>query len=527
MENKFCTQCSTQVAGDLMFCTECGAALPEAFEPVEVVEEAVEVIEEPIEIIEEAVPVVEEPVAVVEEPIEIIEEAVPVIEEAVPVIEEAVPVIEEPVAVVEEPVAEQPVAVAAAEPIIITQTETIKETVIIEKEVPAPVEQKPEPVPVVEEPVVAAEPPQAANQPVAAATVFAEPETFSQTPPTVEQSAAGEIIINNIVAEAPEVQGAKKVKPPQSIGKKILIALVSVLLSLILISGVTVLQVSVIMRMVVNNPSTIQAMVDGIDFTDMKLPLPIPDVDLGGGEILSEAIFMVIDDYYIETFDISKENIEDLLQSDLINEYIGELLYDNINYLLTGQGDGQIIDARELVKFIENNTDEIEDITGYRIKTEDLDDIQDVLRDTLKELTWDDIIDDVPMPIDLSGVRRIFSPVTLIVIISVVVVLMAVIVIIHRRKSTALIYCGISCILSGLSVVIAGAMSSSVYAIINSSLSGLIELDESFIGGILTGMNNTILATGAITVGGGVLIMVVAIVSRSIKNSIDKKVAAV
>ncbi|MCQ2526049.1 MAG: hypothetical protein MJ130_04725 [Lachnospiraceae bacterium] len=93
---------------------------------------------------------------------------------------------------------------------------------------------------------------------------------------------------------------------------------------------------------------------------------------------VSEAMAVVISDTAREEFnyDISKENVEEILDDPQFREDIGNVSGDLIGGVITGNLDSDKL-ADDVEDLIENNKDTIEEVSGYEISDELIDEIHD------------------------------------------------------------------------------------------------------------------------------------------------------
>ena len=93
---------------------------------------------------------------------------------------------------------------------------------------------------------------------------------------------------------------------------------------------------------------------------------------------VSEAMAVVISDTAREEFnyDISKENVEEILDDPQFREDIGNVSGDLIGGVITGNLDSDKL-ADDVEDLIENNKDTIEEVSGYKISDELIDEIHD------------------------------------------------------------------------------------------------------------------------------------------------------
>jgi len=346
-----------------------------------------------------------------------------------------------------------------------------------------------------------------------------------------------EINISSSDLEPDSENGGKKVKPPLSIGKRLLIAVLSVVMSVVLFASLTAGQAWFIVYNAYNE-DTIKTIAKDVvgeldlsELAEMPVSFDIPGVELRGDELLYEAIYASIDDYYIETFGVLEEDIKELFESDTLNDVLDLLIDTSVEFLLSGDGSVEIINTDNVIELLENNQDEIYEITGYALVESDFRDIRNVLEESIvHEFTWDNLMEELSgIPgvgnINIDSTRNAISEassaldfwlkiwvfVTVIVIAAIMITL---IVIVNRRKTSALLYVGIVSAVSGLIFTVFNLFMSSMYSIITSRT----NFDVSVIKNALSGVENTILFTGLSVLGFGVLVTLTAVIIRLLKK---------
>jgi hypothetical protein len=392
----------------------------------------------------------------------------------------------------------------------------------------------------------------------AIAAAFEEPEVFCETPPQESLSHAQEAFVSqetfaHELIEATEENNAHEqaahkntvtvpaftdevvTSPtaPMSV-KAVLIAIASVLISVVLFAAITAGQSWFILKNGINN-QTVSTMAkaaiselnlaefpifDYVDAGSFVLP---GDVELSGDEVLYEAIFIAIDEYYIDIFGVQQENIKELLENEALNNFVFTIAEGGVDYVLgiTG-GDTLIVPVNQIIELIEENTEKIEAITGYALVESDLHDIERILTGSIiNDLTWDNAMGGTVSEIDaLRSAFSLFerySTIMLAAISALALTLTILLVILNRRRVYGtLMYFFIPCIVSGAAVIIGSFLTAVLLRWISGELSlnnaVITAVNEAFAAG-----RNAILYCGLVVFAAGVVGTVTGVVIGKIK----------
>jgi len=332
-----------------------------------------------------------------------------------------------------------------------------------------------------------------------------EPITPGFAPDFSPESDEAEIVVTKEeISASPNLPEPKTgVKPAQPLATRILIGIASVAMSLILFASVTAGQAEYIAREALSEQS-ISAMVEKLD---------INEVSFYEGESLTETIFGSIDDYYKNTFGVDEEKIGNLLQSDMVKDFVAGKAVEIAGFITGETAGNELVTADEVVGFLERNSDEIETLTGYKMVDSDIEDIKAELEKQLESATWDSVLES--SPIKKSTVRLTFSIYAFVAAIALTAIFTVLLFIINRRKTAALYYCGYAFGISGLSVTVASFALNSLYSLIAEAAG----IKTSSVSSLLSGVKNTVLFTGVAVMGFGVLLIVIAAVTRGIIKS--------
>jgi len=394
---------------------------------------------------------------------------------------------------------------------------------------PEPVLPTPEPILPVPEPAMPVLPPPEPAMPALSPPEYVSPSPAEPILPSPEVIVGKE----EIAAAAPIPTAAVSEKDPQSVGQKLLIAVGSALMAVLMFVAVTAGQLEFIAKNALSRES-IAAMVNKIDLNELRVP---GDVIINGktvaeikgenageepsaGDTLSAVIFESIDRYYIDTFKIDSGDIDDLLDSEEVKIFLSSVISDSVEYLTTGEGDGLVINPNEVETFLKQNIDVIEEKTNYKIQQSDIDDIMAELKNVKDDLKWDTILDSASLKPEAA--RMVFSMWLFIATIALAVILAVLIFIINRRKTAALLYCGFSFGISGLAVLVPSFLIGTVLSAI-ADMSNLDKGTARTIESALSGIKDTITLTGLAVFGFGAALAVIGILIRSaLKKKAEK-----
>jgi len=316
---------------------------------------------------------------------------------------------------------------------------------------------------------------------------FEEPESFSTQPPIPAEIAVEaaddltEISIEpvcdntdntndsplaDLTAYSDSVIPESTASEPERSDKRVLVALASILVSIVLFAVITAGQTWFVLKNGINNhtvKTAAKAVFDEVDIAEFPVAgvvdgsaVSIPEFPESPNveeDVLYKAIFNTVDDYYKEIFGVDENHIKELLESEIFRGFISGIIDDYVDYIM-GSDDIRVIASENIVSLIESNKDEIERITSYSLVESDFEDIRTVLQKSgLDNLTWDTA---VGAGNDGLAVRNVFSilnrypSIVLIAIITATVLLTALLIMLNRRRvSDTLLYFGITCVASG------------------------------------------------------------------------------
>jgi hypothetical protein len=379
---------------------------------------------------------------------------------------------------------------------------------------------------------------------------FSEPEVFTSEPPVKSEDTPaaspeeGKNVIEvtpEILAEAyVEINDKDKAVTSGSKLKRVLIAVASVLISLVLFMTVTAGQSWFILRNAVSN-NNVSAMAKAVfdeinlaefpifNFVDVRDFELHDGVGLTGDEVLYEAIWNAIDEYYIEEFDVAKENIKELL--DINREELQDFRYfldgviDGGVAFILGGSDTQIIAPLEVVQLLENNVGHIEYITGYTLVDTDLEDIQLILQNSrLDDLTWNSAFGNNIADNAFRSFMQFFNRNAMLTLVLTIIVFTGLVILLfvlnRKRASNALLYFGIPCIISGLGVMIVSFLAVLPFRWIAEQLDFSVASSNAMQNTFSAIAGNVILYCGLAVFSAGVI----AVAAKVLVNTMTKKI---
>ena len=323
----------------------------------------------------------------------------------------------------------------------------------------------------------------------------------------------------------------QRAAPPTG-GRRLLFGAVSVVASLLLLVSVTAGQAWYILKSGADSQTlktSARAAFDELAFSEFPVAelaassVAIPGVEPGDEFDLHEVIYDVIDEYYIENYGVEQEHIKELLEHDIFNDFLGDILEGGVDYIMGGE-DSAIMPSDKIINLIEDNKDEIGDITGYQLVDTDFEDIAESLKESgLDDLTWSTAINesgDGAAPIrDGFLLFERYSVLLLVGIIALIIGLVVLLLSLNRGSTSRVFaYIGIPCVISGLSVLIASFSLASILAFV--AQANGIPMTSQFTGALVSDIRTVMLYAGLTVLGVGV----VAIFSKVMVGSLNKKV---
>ncbi|MCL1832388.1 MAG: zinc ribbon domain-containing protein [Oscillospiraceae bacterium] len=368
-------------------------------------------------------------------------------------------------------------------------------------------------------------------------------DTADATQPPQE----GETIITSDAVAVIEQSDALDEKPPRapvSTGKRVAFAILSVVMSVIMLAAVTVLQAVSVARETVN-PATVQVMartvIDDMNIADLpvggmidELGINVPDFgrrNIDSSAVLSEVIYNSLHDYYVETFDISEEDVREVLNNPEFNEFILQIADNGIEYIMTNEHKGdKIVNTDDIVALIAEHAALIDGaFENYNFNFNNNDEYRRILAETLRKseldnYRWGDVANEQVREIqDGFSLFNQYSFAALIVTIVLIVSLTAALVALNsRRVMNLLFYIGIPCAVSGAAVLLSGLFTGTISDMVieRADITDMpavnLALEQAF-----DSVAHSIMLAGAITLSVGAVMIAARIVAGAvIKKSV-------
>jgi len=238
-----------------------------------------------------------------------------------------------------------------------------------------------------------------------------------------------------------------------SLGYKVL----SVMFSFFLLAAILAGQVGFILKNQINQQTVKTMAIDAFRELDLSKIVPSDLIGENQSFILQNVIYDAIDEYYIQSFGVEQENIDELLEQEQFQDFFDDIIDGGIEYI-TGGEDTQIVSTKKIINLIQDNQDEIERITGYRLVDTDFEDIEKVLREAgLDDMTWGTALDsasDYALRPIFAAYYRYMTIAFVMIAIIITASLFTLYYLNRHRASDVLMYFGVPCILSGVIVMI-------------------------------------------------------------------------
>lgn len=152
-----------------------------------------------------------------------------------------------------------------------------------------------------------------------------------------------------------------------------------------------------------------------------------------------------IEDIFEYSLNIDYDDIDDDIKDDT-KELIDDMFGGMVTYAFTGEGTAFDIDA--FVDYFDKHSDDIEDMTGYELTDDDLDDLRDMLEEELDD--FEDSFDDIYSE-DTEFLKVFFAKETIIVPLAIVIIgLLIIFATFNVRLDKSLKYSGVTFIVSAV-----------------------------------------------------------------------------
>ena len=200
----------------------------------------------------------------------------------------------------------------------------------------------------------------------------------------------------------------------------------------------------------------LEASLQKIDYTGIELGELLADsdldIDVREGDTTIDVVYEALTEH--GRVDISRGDVEEIFEETSFTDYISEKLSGYARYAVTG-AEPEEITAREIVRLVKENRNEIEEITGLELTSEDLDELEDYLEEdgVLDSISLNKIDETLEVN-NMDKLRGFFSDTLLMIIIIVGLLLLigdtVLIGHLHRRVKAMLGYIGIPVFAGGL-----------------------------------------------------------------------------
>lgn len=309
-------------------------------------------------------------------------------------------------------------------------------------------------------------------------------------------------------AKPPKPPKPVKIPPKQSVPARVFCVLLSILLCLALLiaSSLTILRVSL-------TGDGLSQWIGDVDVSDISVSIE------GKKVTLSEYLYDVSQD---RDLGLSKKDISDLLDDDLVKDFLSSATEQYQNYLTTGSGSG--VDTDMILDFLEDHEDDIrdsilrktshdwEDLTFHYDKIEEQ--LDEQLGDTLSVKHLNAISGNA-----LSLVRLSIMPVTIILAWLLCALLALGLILMNlRRASSLLFYIGIPVLITGVVLCLMG-LACLLVSFLVPSLAFILDGNP-----LITSFRNLALIMGGVMLVAGILMTVI---HNLIRKSEKKRLAAV
>lgn len=337
---------------------------------------------------------------------------------------------------------------------------------------------------------------------------------------TEQASAAAESLpeAGNILIKPLEEEPLKSKKPVREPGTGTKVA--SVFLSILAFVLTVVFVISLFLKSSLSQKA-LETSIQKIDYANVELGELLTDSNLSIEVREEDTTVDIIYEALTEQgqVDISRRDVEKLLEETEFKDYLSEKLSSYARYAVTGAEPDEIT-PREIVRLIEDNMEEIEEITDLKINSSDLYELEQYLEeDGLLESISLEKIDETLEENKVSQLRTFLSDPILLTAVLVslglfigTAVLLAYL---HRRVRVLLGYIGIPLLAGGL--VSTGAFI--LISLLKKKLLAEIEEIYKIIKPVLNSILSRGIIIGAITAGLGLLMVAGLIIIKKVQKS--------
>ena len=231
-------------------------------------------------------------------------------------------------------------------------------------------------------------------------------------------------------------------------------------------------------------------------------------------QTLPEYIMSIYDEEILNEYDIDEKKIEKLLEQDFVKDFVAEKVGGYADDLIKKTSEGEL-STKEVVRFIEKNTDKIKDVTGYKVEQEDFDKITAFLDDNkvLENVSVASVSEQSPILIGV--VRTAFSYFTFAALVVVALLLIFALFMLNKRSiSNTAFYAGSSVFCAGGVLLVIGLMSSFVDNIVAKLLGDMAGIITPLLQPVYSGF----VLAGIVTAGIGAILLIVSIAFSFLSN---------
>ncbi|MCL2754259.1 MAG: zinc ribbon domain-containing protein [Oscillospiraceae bacterium] len=335
-------------------------------------------------------------------------------------------------------------------------------------------------------------------------------------------------------AKQPPAKEAGSEKPPLTQGRKVAFAALSVLVSIFMFVSITAIQLTAIV-MHSTKPevlaATVRAAIMSVNFSELEIggiindiAVTIPDFErdeLSENSLLSQIIYNSIHEYYIETYGIRERDLRQLLSSELLGEFVADIVENGLVFVIRGEGEeSAIISSSDILRLLRENAELIENATGFPFDP-DSEYAQlllgSLVNTKIDNITWGSVdessggmIGRVQSGFSLFNRFSLMSLITLSVLSA--GMLVALFFLNIRRKTNIMLYGGIPAAISGACVVTVSLLTNLFVRLIleglSSTTAGEIPAIAASVETALTGIASPMLLAGLLVLGVGVTAIV-------------------
>lgn len=170
------------------------------------------------------------------------------------------------------------------------------------------------------------------------------------------------------------------------------------------------------------------------------------DIDTSGDSLAA----IIVDNGNARGLHLNESDVEEMLESHALNDFIDNKISDYISDFTTGDGKG-VITEREVVNFVRKNQETIEDGLNLRLDDSDFENLETYLKEELKlskKTKLSGITDSFPIPVDF--IRYSFTIVPFIIMTVLCSIFLLLILLLKGKPLRGLLNVGITVLFIGL-----------------------------------------------------------------------------